>query len=130
MCMADGGWDGPDHSAAAKIKARKVHRCGECHREIARGETYERAVTFYDGTASTYKTCSHCLVMADWLSENCDGYIFGSVIEDFGEHATEYNREDIGALAAMARRDWKNTEGVLFAIPEKPRPVRLGDAHV
>lgn len=130
MCMADGGWDGPDFMQATKLKARKAHKCGECRREIAAGETYERTVSIYDGTASTYKTCSHCLVIADWLSENCDGYIYSQVIEDFEEHASEYSREDIGAIAAGARRAWRDIEDRLLPIPEKPRPVRLGDSHV
>lgn len=129
MCIADyGGYDGPDFSQSKQIKARKPHKCGECHREIAPGESYERHVSMYEGSASTNKTCSHCLVLADWLGDNCDGYLFTRVIEDFEEHAGEYNRDDIRQLAAMARRDWRTTEGDLLPIPQKPRPIKLGDS--
>jgi hypothetical protein len=114
---------------SAKLKARKAHRCGECRREIAPGEIYERTVSIYDGTASTYKTCAHCLVLGDWLSENCDGYIYTEVVEDFQEHASEYSREDIGALAAMAGRHWRTTDGALLPIPLKPAPIKLGETR-
>ena len=41
-------------------KARKEHRCIECHVPIAPGELYEFISGIWDGEPDSYKTCRAC----------------------------------------------------------------------
>lgn len=122
MCRTDGG-DGPAVSSTTTQKARKTHKCGECGREIQPGETYTRTWGIWDGFASTYKTCSHCAIPEEWLAINCDGYIFGEIIDDIDEHGRDYQRADLRALAAGAAKKWRTDDGLLMPVP--PLPPRL-----
>jgi len=47
--------------------ARKIHRCGECYRDILPGEKYERYRGLYDGSWFTAITCIDCKSMRDAL---------------------------------------------------------------
>ena len=129
MCMADSG-DGPEFWSQSSITARKVHVCGECGREIQPGEKYEKHFGVYEGSAFSGKTCLHCRVLCEWLEINCDGYIVGGVINDFTEHAHEYNRMDIARLAVMARNDWRSVRRkTMLPIPKLPRTIRPEDGR-
>lgn len=129
MCMADGG-DGPDFFSAHNPVARKVHKCGECGRDIQPGERYERHFGTYDGFSYSGKTCAHCEVLCEWLAENCDGYLYGVVVEDFTERASEYSRMDIARIAVMARNHWRSVRRkTMLPVPQKPRPIQLGDSR-
>jgi hypothetical protein len=104
--------------------ARKLHICGECGRNIAKGERYRYVSAKSDGRVWTAKTCAHCDVPRQWLETNCNGYIYSSVIEDFGEHA----EADVLMLRIVvgARRRWK-----AFADPSTllPIPVYPGNMN-
>lgn len=98
--------------------ARKQHRCDECGRTIAAGEQYKFATGLTDDTVWTAKVCGHCLIAAAWLNENCGGYLYHAIHEDFADHAT-------GNLAMLrivvgARRRWRS-----FADPARLLPVPL-----
>lgn len=41
-------------------KARKNHKCSECHTIIKKNEYYERMRSLYDGDWYTYKHCMKC----------------------------------------------------------------------
>lgn len=43
-------------------KARKQHKCEECHDVIDVGETYEYVSGNSDGRLWTAKTCEHCAI--------------------------------------------------------------------
>lgn len=64
-------------------KARKDHRCCECHRTIVNGEQYRRETLSDDGKISTYKTCADCESLKGAFF--CGGYLFGNVWGDFQE---------------------------------------------
>lgn len=50
----------PEAIIRALPRARKPHRCCECRREIAKGETYERTSGIWGGEPHRYKTCIPC----------------------------------------------------------------------
>ena len=101
-------------------KARKPHVCSECRREIAKGETYRRIDALYDGHWTTSRQCQHCRVGADWLSEECGGYLMDGVCEEIHEHAQEYRSLALWRLVAGADRKWKRARGGLMPVPRMP----------
>lgn len=103
--------------------ARKEHRCGECRRPILAGEPYDHHRIIQDGYASTHRVCSHCAVLAEWLLRDCGGTVTGELIEDIEEHATEYLRTDLAALAACARVGWVKGPSFQKPYPGIPIPV-------
>lgn len=63
------------------VRARKPHRCYECGKAIAPGETYDRIVGVCCGEMETMRTCRFCAgVRADLVSMHyC--VMFGGVWE-------------------------------------------------
>ena len=57
---------------SSQVKARKLHRCCECHGAINPGDTYEKAFIVQDGDASNFKTCQKCAEARDWLLNETD----------------------------------------------------------
>src|SRR5690554_6021028 len=88
MCMIDHN-EMVEVLSDTKPVARKVHRCGECQREIQPGEQYEKIVGIFEGQMDTYKTCLHCVAVREWLSQVCGGWLYGMVGEDLLEHYRE-----------------------------------------
>lgn len=107
-------------------KARKAHKCTECGRQIEVGETYEYRTTLYDGSVSTHKTCSHCLVAREWLSRVCGGWVYGEVEDDIREHWREGYGMWIGRVAAGMNRLWRRRDGELMTVPELPESLPVG----
>ena len=54
-----------DFDTSSKVKARKLHRCCECHGAINPGDTYEKAFIVQDGDVSNFKTCQKCAEARD-----------------------------------------------------------------
>lgn len=77
-------FDGPEVGTKTMRKARKLHKCCECHQEINPGETYEHVTGLWDGAWSSFKTCAICVRIRDdlfpcgyeyeGLAENLDCY--------------------------------------------------------
>jgi hypothetical protein len=65
-------------------KARKAHKCSECHQAIAIGERYEYVFGVWNGVWNTYKTCPDCLEVREEFF--CSGYYHGRLWENLGEH--------------------------------------------
>lgn len=136
MCMAGGG-DGPDFAYTYSGVARREHKCYECGRAIRVGEPFVREFIVWErgnGGAGSFIACSHCEVLQGWLGANCEGWVFGKVIEDIAEHARDYKRADLARLVIAARNQWRwfKPERHAFPgrpIPIQPRDVRLGDSH-
>lgn len=132
MCMID-GCEPNDFSTYTMRKARKEHRCAECHRVIGPGETYRRNVSAYDGMMDTHKVCSHCQVAATWLSENCGGYVTHAVEEDIAQHVDEYAYlgwrflAGLGRIKIGMRRGWVIKygphKGRLMPLPKLPPAI-------
>lgn len=123
MCMVDDS-DTLSLFRKSERKARKHHQCGECDRVINPGELYIAYCGIHEGDWFNGKICQHCSVLANWLGVNCGGYICGQVLEDFGEHATEYERMDLARLFVMARNDWQSVrKKTPLPVPASPRDL-------
>jgi hypothetical protein len=125
MCMID-DCDTGSFSTETGRRARKEHKCGECRRTIARGESYIRAAGYNDGFW-TAKMCLHCNEAAVLLQRECSGYVYGSVEEDLEDHA-RYKRYPWSGEAARLligmRRHWRKfTADALMPIPKVARPA-------
>jgi hypothetical protein len=125
MCRAD-DCDSPTISRSETRRARKLHRCSECGRQIAKGEIHRYHFCVYDGDVSTPRTCEHCCVAEDWLRANCGGYVIEQVIEEIREHAEEYPALALPLLRITvgAKRKWWRFDGAGFlGIPKMPPPI-------
>lgn len=60
----------PDLCSTRFSKARKTYYCEECSRKIIPGEKYERAFTVSDGENYTYKICSQCADLKNYVQKN------------------------------------------------------------
>ena len=70
-CIGGGDYDGPNEFEHIEHpKARKPHKCSECHRVIAVSEQYERFTGKFDGSLFCIKVCSECAEIREAF--NCD----------------------------------------------------------
>lgn len=122
MCMIDGAEKYSIWKEKTITKARTEHKCDECGRAIAKGETYTIYKGFSDGEWSTHPICRHCIVACGWLRVTCHGFIHTCVLEDIEEHAREYRRFDLYRLVVGMRRKWK---GGLMRVPKLPKPISI-----
>jgi hypothetical protein len=119
VCVLDGGYaDSIDSFCQLKTrKARKPHQCCECAGTIQPGESYEHAFGQWDGTVSTFKTCSVCVEIRAKFS--CGrGWMFQNLWEDLREGL--FDRLTTGCLTGLsvaahekvlaAWRVWKGLE--------------------
>ena len=114
MCMiddADGKWD---LLLDETRRARKVHRCYECHCEIRPGESYECRKFASDYGVETVTTCPHCVAVRSWLVVQCRGWLYGGVLQDLQEH---WQDDDLlrGRYLALAisgmQKRWAKRDG-------------------
>lgn len=106
---------------------RKEHRCSECRRTIAPGETYHYEFGKLEGEAVTYRTCAHCMVARQWLRTNCGGWIYESVIQEICDHAVEYPTlaEPLKLIVSGANARWKSIGGGLMPVPDMPPAISI-----
>jgi hypothetical protein len=87
-------------------RARKQHKCYECHRAINAGEQYEKVWAVWDGSVGVVKTCTRCLDLREYIEAHvpcfCIGH--GNVNEDAIETAIAYKHEAPGLLFGAYRR--------------------------
>ena len=121
MCMWEGG-DLPEIYRSSIRRAAKAHKCVECGRIIAVGETYRYDFQVYEGDAYSFRTCAHCQVAQAWLRRECGGYLIEGTWEDIAEHITEYPelRFPLGRLIVQSRKKWQGRDGGIVAIPPIP----------
>lgn len=72
-------------------KARKPHRCCECRREIAIGETYSLENGNWEGSWQKFRTCVDCLSIRNAFF--CGGYEYETVLEHVEEYINSANGE-------------------------------------
>ena len=107
-CFCD--YDPADvYRASIVAHARTRHTCSECGRLITIGERYERVFGVWEGDANTFKTCSRCLDLRDFVASNvpCFCWAHGNIIEDAMETAEEYHEPGNGLLFGAYRRKVK-----------------------
>lgn len=75
----------PEVCCHNKPKARKEHKCGECHGIIKKGEIYHMYHGIHDGTPFRAKICTHCEVIVEIFRAEAvdaeDGPAFGELYE-------------------------------------------------
>jgi hypothetical protein len=108
-------------------KARRAHKCDECRRDIEVGEAYQYEFGKLDSDAVAYRTCRHCLVGRAWLSTNCGGWVYGSVIEEIAEHADQYPAlaGPLREIEAKAKSKWRMPNGDLMPVCALPPPITV-----
>ena len=123
MCMMDYSDGTVTHIEQGRyVKARREHKCMECARRIDAGETYFAEVYVFDGRITRHKTCAHCMVVRNWLSDECGGWLYTAVKEDAADHASGYGMDLARAVIGMKWK-WRNKHGLLPV----PAPILTGD---
>ena len=82
--------DGPDVFNEKIVKARKEHKCCECHRVILKGEEYGYVFGVWEGEARTYKTCEQCNDLRESLEQLGFCLTFENLKEEHEEYILEY----------------------------------------
>lgn len=91
-------FDGPnDFSSVAIVRARKDHRCCECHQVIAKGSQYHRFSGKFDGDMFTETTCLPCSEIREAFS--CGGWVAGALWEEMNDRGFE--RLTTGCLSKL-----------------------------
>lgn len=105
MCNIEDAEASTFHRQVTRI-ARKEHSCYECGRTIRLGESYSDEAAMWDFTVETMRICPQCVAARGWLSDECGGYVFGTVFEELREHFDQGHKE-IGRLVVAMRNDWE-----------------------
>jgi hypothetical protein len=83
VCIGGGDYDGAyEFQSEAIRRARKQHKCYECHRPILPGQQYHYFSGKWEGEMDSYHTCLDCNNIRRGLS--CDGQWppFGQLWDD------------------------------------------------
>jgi len=103
-CVCVDDYDGPSFSTDKVVKARKVHVCGECGKQINPGDKYEYVWGIWDGEQEIHKTCYVCYCIREDLF-HC-GWVYGQIWEHLQEAwfdacKTEAEREELDFLLGI-----------------------------
>lgn len=87
--------------------ARKDHKCSECRRTIKAGESYEFIFGIGEGEGQTFKTCTHCIALREWVKAHvpCFCWAFTQMREYALETAQAAAHEAPGLLFGAYRRE-------------------------
>lgn len=87
-------------------KARIAHRCDDCGRTIEPGEIYRRWRGVGDDGPTTWKSCAHCGLVADWIWRTDADSIY---YQDDGLDLSEYLHDgQIDPLRSMFAVRWRD----------------------
>lgn len=119
MCNTD--YYPPAICETSDRKAAKEHKCSECRRVIAKGESYRLIDHLFQGEWWHTKVCAHCQVGMRWLTKECGGFPIGAANQDVCDHAAEYHSAPLWRLVVGANRKWARFDGAgLMSIPKMP----------
>jgi hypothetical protein len=121
--MADDG-DAPEFWREKSHRARKPHKCEECGREISPGEVYWYGFGKQEGSTYDSRTCAHCRVASNWLLRNCNGFVYGAMIDDLRDHAE--GSMPMLRIVVGARRRWRNFQEPAGLLPIPTDPPDMG----
>ena len=83
-CVYTGADESPAEFAdRVERKARKAHRCVECHDTIQPGQTYEYVTGRWEGEFSSFKTCLVCVEIRETFC--CEGWVYALLWADIAE---------------------------------------------
>ena len=102
MCSCD--YDPPSVFSKVLPTAKKQHRCEECGGAIDPGQIYERVFGVWDGYASTFKTCMHCVELREFMETISDCFCptYGNLVQEALDEIQESG--DIRLLFPVGRR--------------------------
>lgn len=69
-----------------RVVARKKHRCDECFKPIAQGQSHGRASNVSDGR---WNTCPACMALAEWVALVLNGCPLWGGLSDFVMQAND-----------------------------------------
>jgi hypothetical protein len=128
MCDCDGNYQ--LCGGSVDRKARKSHKCCECGRVIAKGESYvEHTGLWRDSGWDSFKWCGHCSaaqkIVEDLTNESC--YCFGELWNDVLDEMSGWGGicdMAVYRLVLAARRQWTYRrgprKGALVPVPKVP----------
>jgi hypothetical protein len=117
-CTLSGDYFDEDCTAlqVKTVIARKSHRCGECRKEIVKGEKYETQTLLYDGDISRHKTCLDCVSIRDAFYPH-GGYMFENVMDSVGEQVVFQLHGEVDSKCILPLTD--KAKDVVFAMIEE-----------
>lgn len=77
-CPLDGGDEPPAFCHTTMPRARKEHRCTECHETIAVGDRHEATRGKWASSMSTFRTCLSCVEIRNHFACG-SGWVYGDV---------------------------------------------------
>lgn len=86
--MCDCDLDAPTFYSSEHVKrARRIHRCSECRRDIQIGESYEKIAGVWDSRFEEFKVCTWCQAVRDWARAQTDCFCpaLGGLYEEIAE---------------------------------------------
>ena len=89
----------PGFQKITECTAKKLHKCGECDRDIILGESCFYTASKSDGHFWTFKTCADCESIRDALY--CGGWEYGELFTEVWNHITEGSKIPDDCLLAM-----------------------------
>ena len=81
-CSTDFG-DAPSCSVVKTRRARKEHKCCECHGLILPGSRYEYTSGIWDGDPMDFKTCLTCVAIREQYCPR--SWVYGMLAESIHE---------------------------------------------
>ena len=111
-CEVDYDGDPNEFYSESLVRARKAHKCCECGRSIAPGETYERVSGKWGGAIDTYKTCPHCLEVRGMYDDVCkrNSWIFTQLEERLSDdvcYNDAHKSSTVMRVYIMMRNAWQ-----------------------
>lgn len=106
--------------------ARKLHKCSECRRAIARGERYVCHTGKWDGEIGVFRLCAHCDAASQAVINMgvCDCVCLGNLWGGVRDEMEETGDGRALRLIVAARRKWTVKRGKRAGqLMPVPKPV-------
>jgi len=88
-CYLSDSGDTPSFCFTTFPKAKKLHKCCECGRDIAAGASYQRTSGRWEHSFEVFKTCMDCYHIRSAF--DCGGWTYGQLYSDLRDSAENLN---------------------------------------
>ena len=89
--------DPPEFMAVEKLRrARKIHRCCECHGEIAKGEQHWCSAGVWDGDFQAFRVCLACEELRQEIVDDCGDEEYRPALSELLDAYDEHYHESGG----------------------------------
>jgi hypothetical protein len=119
VCIGGGDYDGSyEFYSDRVVRARKLHKCYECGRQISIGSQYQRYSGKWEGQMDSFTTCLDCMNIREGLSRDGRWPPFGQLWDEihqvFGEVVSTACLAKIPTSAAKAYflERWRKWKGI------------------